>query len=81
MKVFNGSDECAAKAAGKDRLGAQEYFKLGLDRLQCPLVATVDFQGFRVLCTSKLPVLNVIFNEEGEVRKMGADGHMMIVSQ
>ncbi|KAJ1428375.1 hypothetical protein B484DRAFT_419428 [Ochromonadaceae sp. CCMP2298] len=71
--VFNGSDEYAAKAAGKDRLGAQEYFKLQLDRLQCPLMATVDFQGFRVLCTSKLPVQNVLFSDEGEVAKMGED--------
>lgn len=71
--VFNGSDEYAAKAAGADRLGAQEYFKLQTPRLLCPLVVTIDYQGFRVLAVSKLPVQNVTFNEEGEVRKVSED--------
>lgn len=71
--VFNGSDEFASKAAGADRLGAQEYFKLQTPRLMCPLVVTIDYQGFRVLAVSKLPVQNVTFNEEGEVRKVSED--------
>ena len=71
--VFNGSDEFASKAGAAERLGAQEYFKLQSTRLLCPLVVTIDYQGFRVLATSKLPIQNVSFNEEGEVRKVSED--------
>jgi len=71
--VFNGSDEYAMKAAGAERIGATEYFKLQTPRLQCPLVTTVDYLGFRILCTSKLPIQSVIYNDEGEVRKISTD--------
>ena len=71
--VFNGSDEYAAKAGGQERLGAKEYFKLQVPKLLCPLVVTVDHQGFRVVCTSKMPLQNVSFNDEGEVRKVSED--------
>lgn len=68
--VYNGSDEFAAKAGGNYRLGAKEYFKLQIPMFQCPLVLTLDFQGFRVLAVAKLPSQSVTFNEEGEVRRI-----------
>lgn len=71
--VFNGSDEYAAKAAGKERLGAQEYFKLQMTRLLCPLTVTIDYLGFRVLATSKLPLQQIVFNDDGEIRKISED--------
>jgi hypothetical protein len=79
--VFNGSDEYAAKAGGAERLGAQEYFKLQSAKLLCPLVVTVDYLGFRVLACSKLPVQNVSFNDEGEVRKVSEDLEHGVVQQ
>lgn len=71
--VFNGSDEYAAKAGGAERLGAQEYLKLQSPKLMCPLVVTIDYLGFRVLACSKLPVQNVSFSDDGEVRKISED--------
>lgn len=71
--VFEGSDEWAAKAAGHDRRGASEYFKTHTPKLNVPPVATIDYAGFRVHAVAKLPTQNVIFNEEGEVRKITED--------
>lgn len=71
--VFNGSEEFAAKAAGRDRLGALEYFKTHTPKLNVPPVATIDFAGYRVLAFAKIPTENVIFNDEGEVRKVTED--------
>lgn len=71
--VFNGSDEYAAKVAGHDRLGSQEYFKLQIPRLHCPIVLTIDYQGFRILAKSKLPLQTITFNEDGEIRKISEE--------
>lgn len=67
--VFNGSDECAAKAAGNDRLFSLQYSKCQVKGLHAPLVATVDYFGFRVLATSVLPTTNITFTAIGEIRK------------
>ena len=69
--IFNGSDEYAAKAAGNERKVSQEYLRLQIPKLNTPIITTVDFCGFRVLATSKLPKLNISYNEDGEIRKMG----------
>ena len=71
--VFNGSDEYAAKAAGHDRLGSLQYFRCHLPKLNVPLVATVDYYGYRVLAVSKLNKDKIVFNNEGEVRRVSDD--------
>ena len=71
--IFNGSDEQAAKAAGKERLGALEYLKTHTEKLNPGLVITVDYGGFRVLGFAKLPIQKVLFNEEGEIRRILED--------
>ena len=68
--VFNGSQEVAAKVGGKERLGALEYLKAHTEGLNIALTMTVDWGGFRCLCTSKLPIKHVLFNEEGEIRRV-----------
>lgn len=68
--VFNGSDEFAAKAGGKERLGALEYFKCHIQRLNVPLVSTIDYFGYRVVAVSKQPTDIITFSEEGDVRKV-----------
>jgi len=71
--VFNGSDEFAAKAFGKDRTGALEYSKCHINKLNTPLVITIDYGGFRVLAMSKLPSEKVQYSDEGEVRRITED--------
>jgi hypothetical protein len=72
--IFNGCDEYAMKAAGgNERLGALEYSKTHVPRLHVPLVATVDFCGFRIVATSKLPTERVMFTDDGDVRKITED--------
>ena len=71
--IFDGSDECAAKAWGKDRAVSLEYYKIHFPQLNLPLVATIDFGGFRVLATSILPTERATFNDEGELRKLTED--------
>jgi hypothetical protein len=71
--VFNGSQEVAQKVAGKERLGALEYLKAHVKNLNIALTMTVDWGGFRCLAVSKLPVKHVIFNEEGEIRRIFED--------
>jgi hypothetical protein len=71
--IYNGSDEYAAKVGGLDRLGSMEYFKAHIPRLNVPLMATVDYGGFRILATAKLPSEKIIFGDDGDVRKVVED--------
>lgn len=71
--VYNGSDEYAAKVAGKDRLASLEYFKAHVEHLNVPLTATIDYGGFRVLAVAKLPVEKVMYADDGEVRKISEE--------
>eukprot|EP01038_Epipyxis_sp_PR26KG_P005892 gene5892-8130_t len=68
--IYNGSDEYAMKAGGKHRLSALEYNKLHIPRLNIPLIATIDYHGFRVIAQSKLPIQQISYNDEGEIRKI-----------
>ena len=79
--VFNGSDECAAKAAGRDRLGSLEFFKCHVKTVNVPLTVTVDYHGFRVLAVAKLPTEIFSFNDEGELRKVSENMLHGIVSR
>jgi hypothetical protein len=71
--IFNGFDEYAAKAMGKDRTASLEYFKCHIPKFNTPLVATIDYGGYRVIAVSKLPCKKIIFTDEGEVRKMNEE--------
>jgi hypothetical protein len=72
--VFNGNDECAAKAiGGNERRCALEYFKAHIPGLNVPLMATVDYCGFRVIATAKQPTEVVQFTEDGEIRKISEE--------
>lgn len=71
--IFNGSDEHAAKAGSNDRIGSIEYLKTHTKRLNVPLIATVDYFGFRVLAVSKLQCEEMSFTDEGDLRKVKED--------
>lgn len=51
-----GSDEAAAKAAGHDLLGLIHYFNIGIPDLHFPLMALVDFMGYRLQAMTLLPI-------------------------
>lgn len=71
--IFNGSDECSAKAANNERLFSLQYAACHVKSLHVPLVVTIDYHGFRVLAQSRAPTTKVSFNEKGEVNVSSGD--------
>lgn len=71
--IFNGSDDCAAKAAGNERLFSLQYSSCHVSSLHVPLIVTVDYHGFRVLAQSKAPITRVSFNDKGEAKLSAED--------
>jgi tetratricopeptide (TPR) repeat protein len=50
------NDEAASKVAGHDLKGLRTYFNCGIPALHFPLMALVDYSGFRMSCMSVLPI-------------------------
>jgi hypothetical protein len=69
---FESSHEYAAKAGGHEVRNSAAYLRelSGFSNLRVPLQCTVDFQGFRVLCTSKLPIEVVAWTESGDIQRV-----------
>mmetsp|Transcript_22531 Transcript_22531/g.32926 ORF Transcript_22531/g.32926 Transcript_22531/m.32926 type:complete len:1011 (+) Transcript_22531:60-3092(+) len=55
---YNGSDEAAAKAAGHDLKGSIHYYNAGVRELHLPLMALIDYKGFRMTAQAFLPLGN-----------------------
>ncbi|KAH3763191.1 Histidine kinase [Pelomyxa schiedti] len=55
-KGLYGSDEAAAKAGGHELKGVTAYFNSGIRGLCLPLMALVDYRGFRLIAMSMLPI-------------------------
>lgn len=53
---FNGSDEAASKAAGHDLKGSVHYSNCGVRELHVPLIALIDYKGFRMSAQAFLPL-------------------------
>lgn len=53
---WNGSDEAAAKAAGHDMKSVVHYFESGVRDLRFPLMALIDYRGFRMTAQAYLPL-------------------------
>jgi hypothetical protein len=53
---YNGSDEAAAKAAGHDLKGSIHYYNSGVKELHLPLMAVIDYKGFRMTAQALLPL-------------------------
>eukprot|EP01124_Arcella_intermedia_P007744 TRINITY_DN14795_c0_g1_i2.p1 TRINITY_DN14795_c0_g1~~TRINITY_DN14795_c0_g1_i2.p1 ORF type:complete len:549 (+),score=143.34 TRINITY_DN14795_c0_g1_i2:117-1649(+) len=51
-----GSDYAAAKVAGNELRGLISYFNCHIEDLNVPLMALVDYRGFRLIAMSILPV-------------------------
>mmetsp|Transcript_850 Transcript_850/g.2694 ORF Transcript_850/g.2694 Transcript_850/m.2694 type:complete len:1584 (-) Transcript_850:61-4812(-) len=51
-----GGDYGAAKVASQEMKGLNSYFSCGLAKLHVPLMALVDFMGFRLIAMSLLPL-------------------------
>lgn len=53
---YNGSDEAASKAAGHDLKGSVHYYNAGVKDLHLPLMAVIDYKGFRMTAQALLPL-------------------------
>jgi len=53
-----GDDASAAKVAGQELKGLMAYYKCVVPSLRVPLMALVDFLGFRLIAMSVLPIDN-----------------------
>ena len=53
---YNGSEEAAAKAAGHDLKGAVHYYNAAVPELCVPLMALIDYKGFRMSAQAFLPL-------------------------
>jgi hypothetical protein len=51
-----GSDYAAAKVAGNELRGLISYFNCRIEDLNVPLMALVDYRGFRLIAMSILPI-------------------------
>jgi len=67
-----GSDSAAAKAAGNELRGLTNYFNLGEGSLHVPLMALVDYMGFRLIALSLLPI------DENTLRYGSADAGLTV---
>lgn len=50
-----GSEHAAAKVAGNELKGLISYFNCKIQDLNVPLMALVDYRGFRLIAMSILP--------------------------
>lgn len=55
-KNIYGSDFSAAKAAGNELRGLMCYFNSSISEIHVPLMALVDYRGFRLIAMALLPV-------------------------
>ncbi|KAF1780108.1 CLU domain [Phytophthora cactorum] len=69
---YENSHEYAAKSGGHEVRNSAIYLRelSGYGNIRVPLQCSVDFQGFRVLCSSKIPVEIVTWNESGDIQRV-----------
>ncbi|KAJ8577168.1 hypothetical protein ON010_g2043 [Phytophthora cinnamomi] len=69
---FENSHEYAAKAGGHEVRNSAIYLRelSSYGNIRVPLQCTVDFQGFRVLCSSKIPIEVVAWTESGDIQRV-----------
>jgi len=60
-KGLYGSDYAAAKVAGAELKGLMAYFNLGLKGICLPVMALLDYRGFRLIAMSILPIKRLIY--------------------
>jgi len=54
--LYGGNDAAAATVGGHELKGLQAYFNCNIPNLALPLMALVDYRGFRVIAISLLPI-------------------------
>ncbi|KAF4038100.1 Leucine Rich repeat [Phytophthora infestans] len=66
------SHEYAAKCGGHEVRNSAIYLRelSSYEKIHVPLQCTVDFQGFRVVCSSKIPIDIITWNESGDVQRI-----------
>ncbi|KAG1688136.1 hypothetical protein DVH05_004006 [Phytophthora capsici] len=69
---FESCHENAAKAGGHEVRNSAIYLRelSSYENIRVPLQCTVDFQGFRVLCSSKIPIEVVTWTESGDIQRV-----------
>lgn len=71
--IFNGSDEYAAKSGNQELLASQIVLNAEVPLLFPPLTATIDYFGYRVLATAKLPIVHASFGDDGLLQSTHTD--------
>jgi hypothetical protein len=51
-----GGDEFAAKAAAHELNGLKAYYRCNVDGLYFPFMTLMDYRGFRLIATTRLPL-------------------------
>ena len=54
--LYGWNDEAAATVAGHELKGLQAYFNCSLPHICLPLMALLDYRGFRLIAVSLLPL-------------------------
>ncbi|KAH3743334.1 Histidine kinase [Pelomyxa schiedti] len=54
--IFNGDDDLAAKAAGHELKSCVRFFEASDSKIRVPLMATVDYLGYRLTACSVIPI-------------------------
>ncbi|POM73657.1 Hypothetical protein PHPALM_9475, partial [Phytophthora palmivora] len=69
---YENSHEYAAKAGGHEVRNSAVYLRelSGYRNIRVPLQCIIDFQGFRVLCSSKIPIEVVTWTESGDIQRV-----------
>jgi len=65
-----GSDYAAAKVAGNELKGLISYYNCGIRQLCVPLMALVDYMGFRLIAMSLLPLDSLIYGTKDAGRSV-----------
>jgi hypothetical protein len=54
--IYGNNDEAAMKAAGHELLGLMSYYNCQIPGLSLPLMALINYRGFRLVALSLLPI-------------------------
>jgi hypothetical protein len=74
-KNLYGGDEFSMKACSHEMKGLRAYLNLNLQGLQAPLAVCVDYLGYRIMCTSLLPLhsTSLVYGSNDQCRTVHFD--------
>eukprot|EP01122_Echinamoeba_exundans_P005431 TRINITY_DN15587_c0_g2_i1.p1 TRINITY_DN15587_c0_g2~~TRINITY_DN15587_c0_g2_i1.p1 ORF type:complete len:1160 (+),score=219.51 TRINITY_DN15587_c0_g2_i1:46-3525(+) len=54
--IYNGDDDWASKAGGHELKGLMGFKSAGIKELHLPLMALIDYRGYRLIAVSSVPI-------------------------